>query len=81
MIGKVGFRIGGLASEEQKIQGGRRSLQNMSHVPDRKQQKVWNLKPSCTPSRLKAASLGSALITFSFSTAARWTMAGSLPWI
>lgn len=53
MIGKIGFRIVGLASEEQKIQGGRRSLQNMSHVPDRKQQKVWNLKPSCTPSRLK----------------------------
>lgn len=81
MIGKAGFRTAELASEEHKIQGGRRSMQDMSNVPDRKQQKVWSLKPSWMPSRLKAVSLGSALTSFPFSTAARWTMAGSLTWV
>lgn len=81
MIGKAGFRIAALATEEHKIQGGRRSMQDMSNAPGRKQQKVWSPKPSWMPSRLKAASLGSALTSFPFSIAARWTMAGSLPWV
>lgn len=81
MIGTAVFRIQVLASEEHKTQGRRRSMQDMSNDPDRKQQKVWSLKPSWMPSRLKAPSLGNALTAFPFRTAARWTMAGSLPWV
>lgn len=81
MVGKAGFRIEVLASEEPKIQGGRRSMQNMGNDPNRKQQKVWSLKTSWMPSRLKAASLGSALTSFPLSTVARWTMAGRLLWV
>lgn len=80
MIRKIGFRIAVPASEEHKIQGGRRSVQEMSNVHRRKQQKGWSLNPAWMPGRLKAASLGSALTSFPCSNAARWAMAGSLPW-
>lgn len=45
MIRKTGFRIVVPASEEHKIQGGRRSVQDMINVHRRKQQKGWSLNP------------------------------------
>lgn len=80
MIRKAGFRIVVPAAEEHKIQGGRRSMQDMSNVPRRKQHKGWSLNPARMAGRLKAASPGSALASFPRSNAARWSMAGSLPW-
>lgn len=61
------------ASEELKIQGGR-SIQDMSNVPRRKQQKGWSLNPVRMPDRLEATSLGSDLTSFPCSTATRWAM-------
>lgn len=63
MIRKIGFRIAVPASEEHKIQGGRRNVQEMSNVHGRKQQKGWSLNPAWMPGRLKAALLPRAVLS------------------
>lgn len=73
MIKITGFRIVLPASEELRIQGGR-SIQDMSNVPRRKQQKGWSLNPVWMPGRLEATSLGSDLTSFPCSTATRWAL-------
>lgn len=74
MFRKAGFRIVVPASEECKIQGGRRSIQGMSNVPGKKQQKGWSLNPAWLPGRLKVTSLGTTLIFSPCSNATRWAI-------